>query len=348
MAQYKFTVVVAQMHAVALAITEIPAVRAFPCLHPCTVTIWLIPVLPDIDEVILIYISLGEIASDAGAGGYRAVYHHRADAHARLASEHVVAHLALILPQESFAAVARVDASLLARLPDELHQATETLVAELKLGILSRSSHRKDSEKTPALQAERNQVLLELWQGVVVSVIDTCHDIELDLRFVCKDPDGLGCISETAFHSTHPFMLRLEAVKTDGGRVKPCTQESVDLARCHKKAVRDYSPREFHVVDGPSALFYVLAHERFASRDHDHHLVRVVVILDAAEHLRKILERHVLMLSRDLAVASAMAAFHVAAQSTLPEELPERVLLSLIQNELPLKFECKLLFDRQS
>ena len=75
MTKYKVAVIVAEVHSVALAIAEIFAVGTLACLHPRPVTVWLIAVLPHIDEVVLIYISLGKVASDAGAGGNRSVYH---------------------------------------------------------------------------------------------------------------------------------------------------------------------------------------------------------------------------------------------------------------------------------
>jgi hypothetical protein len=58
MTQYQFSIVITQMHAISLAITEIFTVCAFAGLHPGTVSVWLIAVLPYIDEVVLVYVAL--------------------------------------------------------------------------------------------------------------------------------------------------------------------------------------------------------------------------------------------------------------------------------------------------
>ena len=66
----------------------------------------------------------------------------------------MVTDLALVLTEEALAAVARHDPSLLAGLLDELHQAAETLIAELQIRILSRTTYREHSEQTPCLQTQ--------------------------------------------------------------------------------------------------------------------------------------------------------------------------------------------------
>ena len=73
MTKYKVAVIVAQVHSVALAIAEIFAVGTLACLHPRPVTVWLIAVLPHIYEIILVDISLRQVAADAGTGRYGSV-----------------------------------------------------------------------------------------------------------------------------------------------------------------------------------------------------------------------------------------------------------------------------------
>jgi hypothetical protein len=66
----------------------------------------------------------------------------------------MVTDLTLVLTEEALATVARHDPSLLAGLLDELHQTTETLIAELQVRILSRTSYREDGKQTPCLKSQ--------------------------------------------------------------------------------------------------------------------------------------------------------------------------------------------------
>ena len=118
-------------------------------------------------------------------------------------------------------------------------------------------------------------------------------------------------------------------------------KQSVYHLRGHKTPVRNHAPRKFHVINGPAALHYVFSHKRLATGDDDHYLVRVIILPDSFQHFPEIPERHVWVLCRDLAVASAMAAFHIAAQGGFPEELFQGVFLPCVLNELPVKFKSQ-------
>ncbi len=76
MTQNQFSILITQVHAVSLAIAEILAVCTFTSLHPGAVTIWLVTVLPYINEVILVDVALSQIAADACAGGDGSVNHY--------------------------------------------------------------------------------------------------------------------------------------------------------------------------------------------------------------------------------------------------------------------------------
>ena len=67
MADEQVLVIVVEVHAVALAVLPHLAVGALALLRPCTVAELLEAVLPHIPEVILIYITLREVGTYAGA-----------------------------------------------------------------------------------------------------------------------------------------------------------------------------------------------------------------------------------------------------------------------------------------
>ena len=68
MAEQEVTIVVAKVHAVALAVAEEVAVGTGASAHPLAVAIGLEAVLPHIHEVVAIDIALMVIATDAGTG----------------------------------------------------------------------------------------------------------------------------------------------------------------------------------------------------------------------------------------------------------------------------------------
>ena len=74
--EQQLAVAVTQMHAIALTISEITAKGTLVLLHPTTVTIQHITVLPHLHEVILVYVTLIVVGTDAGAGSNGAVGHH--------------------------------------------------------------------------------------------------------------------------------------------------------------------------------------------------------------------------------------------------------------------------------
>ena len=70
---------VAQVHAVAFAVTPELAVSAFPLFHPAAVAILSESVLPYLPEIITIYISLPVVRADAGTRPDTAVQQNRTD-----------------------------------------------------------------------------------------------------------------------------------------------------------------------------------------------------------------------------------------------------------------------------
>ena len=86
------------------------------------------------------------------------------------------------------------------------------------------------------------------------------------------------------------------------------------------------SPRESPLVDGLSAFLQVLAHQWFAARDGDKHLVGIALAGDAVQYAQEICQRHIRHRRFLVAVAAAVAAMDVAAKGTLPEQLSQRML----------------------
>ena len=71
----------------------------------------------------------------------------------------------------------------------------------------------------------------------------------------------------------------------------------------------------------------------------------IVMLLNAEKDLLKILKRHIRMDAGNLAITATVSAAKVAAQGTLPEELPQGVLLSLRPDNLAVDIQRKALLQ---
>ena len=71
----------------------------------------------------------------------------------------MVANLALITAQETIAAIVSADLALEACLFDEFHHLHELFVSELEVRVVGGASGGEHREKTPALDAQRDQVV---------------------------------------------------------------------------------------------------------------------------------------------------------------------------------------------
>ena len=160
MAEQQFPVAVAQMHTVTLTVTEIAARGTIVLLHPLTVAILLVTALPYIHEVILIDIALIVVGSDAGTGSDGTVGHHGAHADTRLTGEETVTHLALVVAEESFAAIVSPNAPFLAHLFNIVKDPTELFSRQSHHRIEGSASNWENRKESPTLDTLGNQKFL--------------------------------------------------------------------------------------------------------------------------------------------------------------------------------------------
>ena len=71
----------------------------------------------------------------------------------------------------------------------------------------------------------------------------------------------------------------------------------------------------------------------------------IILFLNPLKYFAEIIERHVGMKGRDLAVAAAVTAFEVAAEGGFPEKLPQGMLFLHLPYKLPVQFKCYFLSD---
>ena len=77
--------------------------------------------------------------------------------------------------------------------------------------------------------------------------------------------EGLVDLTETLGIASHPVVIVLQAIKTEGDGVHACLDKAHKAFGGEGKSVGDHSPRESFGIDGGTAFFEVGAHERFAS-----------------------------------------------------------------------------------
>ena len=147
MAKQQISLPVTQMHAVSFAITEKLTVGTLPFAHPLAVTIRLIFVIPHLHKVILINIALMIVGTDAGTSRNSTVHQNRPYRYPCLTMEEMIAHISLIVSEETFTAISRLYPSLLARTFDKLHHPAKIPVRQLQFRIFCRTADRKHSEK---------------------------------------------------------------------------------------------------------------------------------------------------------------------------------------------------------
>ena len=326
MAEHQLALAVAEVHAAAPAEAEVLALCALVLLHPLAVAVGSEALLPDIHEVILVNIALVIVGTDAGAGRDGAVGEDGAYADTRLAEEEMVAHIALVVAEKALTAIADVDASLLACRTDEVHDLTELLRPELEVGIAYGATRGEDGEEAPVLEAEADEEFAQLLQPPDVALVDTGDHIEEEVLPGNHQLDGIDGALVAEGVAAHPVMVVLKAVEADGGAVHAAAKQTLEALGRETHAVGHHAPGEALVVDSPSALLKVGAHERLAAGDDDEDLVGIRPLGHLVEDAQEILLGHVGRLGLHLAVASAMLAMEVAAQRTLPEELAQRML----------------------
>ena len=147
--EHVLALVITQVHPVASAVAPVTAVFTFTRPAPLERAMGLVAMLPDIHEVILVNIALVVVGTYAGTGGNGTVGHDRADGNAGLAMEEMIADVRLVFSEITLAAIAGMDATLLACFLEKLEHATELLGAEAHVGVVLSTSYGEDGVDAP-------------------------------------------------------------------------------------------------------------------------------------------------------------------------------------------------------
>ena len=117
--------------------------------------------------------------------------------------------------------------------------------------------------------------------------------------------------------------------------MQSCTQQTLETFGRECQRISNYSPRVASSVEFQTRTLQIFAHKHLATRNDDHHLVRIDVRCDLLiDHAQKILQRHIGHGRLGATIATAVAAVEVTTQRALPEERAQRVLLDVVLVEL--------------
>lgn len=121
MAKQQFAFVVAQVHPVPPAISEVFAFRALFVPHPFPMPVRIEFTFPYLHEIVFVDIALMIIRPDAGTSRNSSVDKNRAYCDSSLARKEMIAHFAFVVAEEPFASVAYMDTPLFPAAFDKFH-----------------------------------------------------------------------------------------------------------------------------------------------------------------------------------------------------------------------------------
>ena len=160
------------------------------------------------------------VGTDAGTSRNSTVHQNRPYRYPCLTMEEMIAHISLIVSEETFTAISRLYPSLLARTFDKLHHSAKIPVRQLQFRIFCRTADRKHSEKPPAFHSQTQQKFLHLLQTHITMLVDTSHHIKHKSGFFRHHLYCLHRTFKALWISPHPVMICRKSVKADRCRMQ--------------------------------------------------------------------------------------------------------------------------------
>ena len=228
-------------------------------------TIGVVTVFPYFHEVVLIDIALIIVGTDTGTSSNRAISHHRTYRDTSLTREETGTHLAFIIAKEPLTSIIHLDATFLSRLLQILKNATKLLIRQPHHRIKGCTTYREDSKEAPAPDTLRNQKILDFIEFWIVTTIHTCDDIKHETLSGNEHVDGLAHHLETPVVASHPVMVFLQSIKTDGHRTDTRPEQTLPTLGRQMQGIGDHPPRKSFFINGPSTLLKVKTHQRLTS-----------------------------------------------------------------------------------
>ena len=339
-----FGLLVSEVQAGAFAVAPVLAFLAVADFRPAAVAHYLVAVLPNFPEVVLVDVTLDVVAAQARTCGNAAVAKHGTHVHAGSAEERVIAGVFLVAAEEPFAAVVHVDDVQLFHFADEVEHLAEFLVRELEQRIVLGATLREHGRDTPTLHADFQEQVQDAGEFLEVLAVHASHHVEGEAFGMGGHVDGSDGTFKAMRVAAEMVVAAFEAIKADGERAQPGGQKSRGTFGRHRKTVRDHAPGVAAFLDFLAAFFEVGAHQRFAARNHYDKVLRVDVRGEFVEYAHEIFAGHVGDGVLD-AIATAVQTVQVAAERAFPEKVRERVSLDLVVTVKAVSFESEFFLE---
>lgn len=319
---------IAEMEAPALTVAPIFATGAVAFPRPSAIPHDLEAVFPDIEEIVLVNVSLDVISAERRTGGNGAVRKNGADVYTRAAEKRIAAGHLLIRAEKTFAAIVGVDSALLTGLPDEIENLLELGVVQFENGISLRPPFRKNGGDAPVPEPETNEELTDLGKLGQVLLVDAGNDIEGKARNMRSPLNSLGCSFKRMRMPPKMIMGKPEPIQADRHGAEARCKQALEAWKRHGEPVRDHPPRESPFKEGLARLLKIFAHEGLSPRKHNQSPGGNHMPAKSIEDAEEIGYRHI---GKGFApaVAPAVEAVKIAAEGAFPKKIRERMVLNL-------------------
>lgn len=174
---------IAKVEASALAVAPIFATSTVIFSRPSAVAHNLEAIFPDIEEIVLVNVSLDVIPAERRASGNGAVRENGADVDTRAAEKRIAAGHLLIRAEKTFAAIVGMDSALLTGLADEVENLSEFGVVQFEKGVPLRPPFGENGGDAPVPEPEANEEFTDLGKLGQVFLVHTSNDIERKARY---------------------------------------------------------------------------------------------------------------------------------------------------------------------
>lgn len=223
---------------------------------------------------------------------------------------------------------------------NELQDIAQLFAGEQQFSIVARTPHGVNGNQSPTLYAYGPQEVAYLIEFADIAPVNAGNDIPRQSPVRSGKTYGTHCTIESQGMLPQPIVIIAESVETDRHGRETRLPELRKSLRCECESIGNHAPRIASLVELSTYVRQVGTHERFATRDDDHHVVRIDMGCDGIDDTQEILRGHIGRGGGRSAVAAAMQTVYVATERGLPEQLLQGVQLLQVVATQSLQFQC--------
>ena len=124
----------------------------------------------------------------------------------------MVSHFSFEVAKEALATIGGLDKAFFSGATDELHQGAELILIQLHFGVIQCSSGREYRKKTPLLESQAGQQLLDFRKLSVTALVYAGNHIKFDFSAFDDHFNGICSSLEGALPATHPVVILFQTI----------------------------------------------------------------------------------------------------------------------------------------